>query len=501
MPQHTQQLRERLAQIEDLNSAASVLDWDQQTMMPPRGAELRAEALGTLARISHELFVAAETGRLLEAASTEVNGDGESDDARLIRRASRRWNKATKVPTELATELARAASIGQEVWAAARRADDFGAFAPYLEHNLELARRYADCFDEFEVPYDALLDDYQPRMTARTVGALFDQLKAELVPMIAEASEHVVDNSMLNVAVPIEAQRRLVDEIVEMMGFDREGWRLDDTVHPFATSFGVGDVRITTRWDENYFPMALFGAMHECGHGLYEAGIGKELQRSPLAQVDSLGMHESQSRLWENMVGRGRSFSTVLAPRISEFFGSGFEGLDPDLLFRVLNRVKPSLIRIEADEATYGLHIVIRFELEQELLHGQLSVAELPEAWNARVREYLGIEVPTNADGVLQDVHWSAGLIGYFPTYSLGNMIAGQLWARAHVDIGDLEAQIAAGELGGLRAWLGENIHRHGSRYTTEELLERVVGGPIAVEPFIGYLKDKLRDAYGVAPK
>ena len=499
MASHTHQLRERLAEIEDLNTAAGVLHWDQQTMMPARGAEQRAEALGTLARISHEMFVAAETGRLLEAAALEVGDDGESDDARLIRRSKREWDKASKVPSALATDLARAASVGQEAWVAARRDDDFAAFRPYLEHNLQLARRYADCFDEFEAPYDALLDDYQPRMTAAEVTVLFDRLKAELRPVIAQTSARSVDDSLLRGVVPAQAQRRLIDEIVGMMGFDRAGWRLDDTVHPFATSFGSSDVRITTRWDEDYFPTALFASMHECGHGLYEAGIGADLQRSPLGHVDSLGMHESQSRLWENMVGRGRSFCTVLAPRIAELYGGPLAGVDADSLFRVLNRVSPSLIRIEADEATYALHIVIRFELEQELLDGRLSVSELPEAWNARMHDYLGVEVPSNADGVLQDVHWSAGLIGYFPTYALGNMIAGQLWARVHEDIPDLEAQIAAGELGGLRSWLGETVHRHGARYTTEELLERVVGGPIAVEPFVAYLKDKLGDAYGVA--
>ena len=499
MPQQTQQLRERLAQIQDLTRIAELLEWDQQTMMPPRGAELRAEALGTLARIHHELLVDAETGRLLDTASAQLNGDVESDDARLVRRARRLWNKATKVPTDLAAELARAGSAGQEAWAAARSEDDFGAFAPYLERNLELARRYADCFDEFDSPYDALLDDYQPQMTAAQVTVLFDQLKAELVPLIAEAAGHTVDDSLLHAEVPTAAQRRLVDEIVAVMGFDRQGWRLDDTVHPFAVSFGPDDVRITTRWDEHYWPTSLFGAMHECGHGLYEAGIGKELQRATLGQVDSLGLHESQSRLWENMVGRSRGFCGVLAPRISELFGGAFAGLDPDALFRAVNTVRPTLIRIEADEATYGLHIVIRFELEQELLNGTLSVAELPEAWNARVHDYLGIEVPSDAKGVLQDVHWSAGLFGYFPTYALGNMIAGQLWARVHAEIGDLDDQIAAGELGGLRDWLRENVHRHGSRYTTEELLERVVGGPIAVDPFVAYLKHKLGDAYGVA--
>jgi len=499
MAQHTQQLRERLAHIEDLNAAASVLEWDQQTMMPTRGAELRSEALGTLTRISHEMFIAAETGRLLEAATAELNGDAGSDDARLVKRVRRDWDKATRVPTELAAELARAASVGQEAWVAARRDDDFDAFKPHLEHNLELARRYAACLDEFEGPYDALLDDYQPRMTAAEISALFDQLKAELVPLIAETSARSDDGALLRERVPTEAQRRLVDEIVGMMGFDRTGWRLDDTVHPFATSFGPSDVRITTRWDEDYFPTALLGAMHECGHGLYEAGIATDLQRSPLGRVDSLGLHESQSRLWENMVGRGRAFSGVLAGRISEAFGGRFADLDPDALFRALNRVHPSLIRIEADEATYGLHIVLRFELEQELIDGRLSVAELPEAWNARMHDYLGIEVPSNAMGVLQDVHWSAGLIGYFPTYALGNMIAGQLWAQVHAEVPGLDDQIAAGELSGLRGWLGEKVHRHGARYTTEELLERVVGGPIAVEPFVAYLKTKLGDAYGVA--
>jgi carboxypeptidase Taq len=498
MAQHTQQLRERLAEIEDVRAAAEVLQWDQQTMMPPRGAEQRADALGTLARISHDMFTAAETGRLLDAASAEVDGDGESDDARLVQHVRRDWGKATKVPTELATELARAASVGQEAWIAARRDDDFEAFRPYMEHNLELARRYADCFDEFAVPYDALLDDYQPRMTTAEVSALFDRLKAELMPLIAETSARSVDDGLLHGPVPTEAQRRLVDEIVGMMGFDSTGWRLDDTVHPFATSFGSSDVRITTRWDEDYFPTSLFGAMHECGHGLYEAGIGKDLQRSPLGRVDSLGLHESQSRLWENMVGRGRGFSGVLAPRISEAFGGRFAGVDAETLFRALNQVRPSLIRIESDEATYGLHIVLRFELEQELLDGRLSVAELPEAWNARMLDYLGIEVPSNAQGVLQDVHWSSGAIGYFPTYALGNMIAGQLWEQVHAEIPELDDQIAAGELSGLRSWLRENVHRHGARYTTEELLERVVGGPIAVEPFVAYLKDKLGDAYGV---
>jgi carboxypeptidase Taq len=319
------------------------------------------------------------------------------------------------------------------------------------------------------------------------------------VPLIARVAGLPLDDRCLHGRFPVETQRELVLQAVSMMGFNRASWRIDDAAHPFATSFGSGDVRITTRWDESYFASALFGAMHECGHGLYEAGIATSLQRTPIGRPDSLGLHESQSRLWENMVGRGREFSQVMAPRIAELFGGASAGLDPDALFRAVNRVKPSLIRVEADEATYALHIVLRFELEQELIDGTLAVDELPAAWNARMQEYLGIEVPNDADGVLQDVHWSGGMIGYFPTYAIGNLIAGQLWARVHEEIPGLDAQIAVGELAGLRGWLGENVHKYGSKFSTAELLARVVGTPIEVGPFVSYLKRKLSEVYEVS--
>jgi carboxypeptidase Taq len=269
-------------------------------------------------------------------------------------------------------------------------------------------------------------------------------------------------------------------------------------VHPFATRIGGGDVRITTRWDEHFFPTGLYGAMHECGHGLYEAGLPGRLRRSPIGSTESLGMHESQSRMWENMVGRGHAFCTVLAPRIAALAGGEMSGLDADALYRAVNRVKPTFIRVEADEATYALHIILRYELEQELVEGTLAVRDLPEAWNARFEQYLGIPVTNDIEGVLQDVHWSAGLIGYFPTYALGNLIAGQLWERAHVDIGDLEDQLAAGELGPLREWLRQRVHRHGAKFTTAELLAREAGGPMSVTPFTSYLKAKLGDVYRV---
>ncbi|MGO9752469.1 MAG: carboxypeptidase M32 [Solirubrobacteraceae bacterium] len=494
------ELRVRLAEIEDLGIAAGVLGWDQQTMMPPRGAQTRAESLATLARISHDLFVAPETGRLLQAAAASLNGaEADSDDVRLVRVTSRRWEKRRRVPTELAAELARASSLGQEAWALARRENDFATFAPYLERNLQLARRYVDCFDSFDRAYDVLLDDYEPGIKTADVTRLFSELRAELVPLIATVADLPLDDSCLHGHFPVAAQRTLVAGTVALMGFDPAGWRIDDSTHPFATSFGSGDVRITTRWDETYFASALFGAMHECGHGLYEAGIAPSLQRTPIGHPDSLGLHESQSRLWENMVGRSREFCIVMAPRIARQFGGPTAGLNADTLFRAVNRVKPSLIRVEADEATYALHIVLRFELEQELIEGRLAIAELPAAWDARVKEYLGIDVTSDAKGVLQDVHWSAGMVGYFPTYAIGNLIAGQLWARVHEDIPDLSKQIAAGELGALRTWLGDRVHRHGSKFTTTELLAQAVGGPIEVEPFVSYLKRKLSAVYRTA--
>ena len=489
-----------MAELTDLRTAASLLEWDQQTMMPPHGAPERAETLATLERISHDMFTAAETGRLLEQAAAEVEGEPEaSDDVCLVRVVHRRWEKARRVPTELAAGLARAASVGHAAWITARASSDFDAFAPYLEHNLELACRYVDCFDEFDCAYDALLDDYEPGIKTSHVASLFSELKAELLPLITTLGEHEdrVDDSCLRGRFPVPLQRALVEEVVTRMGFEAGSWRIDDAVHPFASGFGSSDVRITTRWDESFVPSGLYSAMHECGHGLYEAGIASSLARTPLGHAESLGLHESQSRMWENMVGRSRAFAGVLAPRIAALFGDGVgECAEPATLFRAVNRVKPSFIRVEADEATYSLHIILRFELEQALIEGRVAVRELPEVWNALTKEYLGLDVADDAQGVLQDVHWSGGSIGYFPTYALGNLIAGQLWERAHAELPDLDDQIGAGELMGLREWLRENVHRHGAKFSTTELLGRVVGGPIAVGPFVAYLKDKLSDVY-----
>ncbi|HET9073308.1 MAG TPA: carboxypeptidase M32 [Solirubrobacteraceae bacterium] len=500
MSSQLQQLREALAEVEDLRHAAAVAEWDQQTQMPPRGGAARAEVLATLEKVAHEKFAAASVGRLLEGAAAELESAGRQDpsddDVALVTHTRRVWEKARRVPTELAAELARAASLGQEVWVRARTENDFGAFAPVLSHQIELKRRYVECFEGFACAYDALLDDYEPQMKTAQVAALFTELRDALVPLIEAVSQRELDDSILHGHFPVEDQRRLVREVISLQGWNAEGWRLDDAAHPFATSFANSDVRITDRWDERYFPSSLYGAMHETGHGLYEAGIADALMRTPLGHGVSLGVHESQSRLWENMVGRGRPFAQVLSPRVVAVFGGALSDLSPERLFRAVNRVGGSLIRVEADEATYSLHVIIRFELEQALIEGRLAVADLPEAWNAKYRDYLGIEVPSDADGVLQDVHWSAGLFGYFSTYALGNLIAGQLWRQAHLDLGDLDAQIAAGELAGLREWLRVNVHHHGAKYLTPDLLHRVVGTGIEVGPFVDYLTAKLSDVY-----
>jgi carboxypeptidase Taq len=491
------ELRAWLAEISDLRSARAVLQWDKNTMMPPLGASMRGEQVATLERITHERFISAQTLELIEAAEGERNGQpDDSIDVRIVAEARRLYDKSRRVPVELAVARSKAASQGYRSWVAARAANDFDAYAPALEQNFGLARDYIACFDDYEDPYDIVLDDFAPGMRTSQVTALFEEMREQLLPLIQELSGREIDVAPLQVRYPVSDQRRMVDRVLRWMGFDDASWRLDDTVHPFEDSFSVTDIRLTTRYIERYFPTALYGAMHECGHGLYEAGVDPQFERTPLGTIRSSSIHESQSRLWENMVGRGRAFCTALTPALVQHSRGALDGLEPDDLFRAVNMVHPSTIRVEADETTYGLHIVLRFELERSLLRGDLDVADLPEAWNARMRDYLGVEVPSDAEGVMQDVHWSDGLIGYFPSYAIGNLIAGQLWERAHADISELDEQLARAELAPLREWLREHVHRHGSRYSDSDLLELAVGQGVQVTPFINYLRAKLGDVY-----
>jgi len=499
------ELRERLAEIHDLGRAAALLAWDERTMMPPGGANARADQLATLARTRHRMFASDEVGRLIEAARPGVEGlDPTSEPASLIRVAGHDWAKARRVPAELRAQLAHASALGEATWREARSQSDFELLRPRLEHNVELARRFADLFEgfgDFEHPYDPLLDEFEPGMPTAQMRAVLNQLRDGLTPLVEAAAQHGdrVDDACLRGPFAAEAQRALVDELVAELPLEAGTWRLDQTAHPFASAISQRDIRLTTRYDERYLPTALFGALHEAGHGLYEAGIGPELARGPLARPRSLGVHESQSRLWENWVGRGRPYIERLLPRLRTAFPDSFAGVSPDELYRAANRVRPSLIRVEADELSYNFHVLVRFELEIELFEGRLGVGGLPEAWSALMGEHLGVEVPDDAHGVLQDVHWAAGSFGYFPTYSLGNVIAAQLWEAARRDLPDLEQQIRAGDFAALGDWLREHVHQWGRRLEAPQIVERATGAPIEVAPYVRHLANKYGELYGLA--
>ena len=493
-------LKNRLHEIADLNKISQVLGWDQRVMMPPKGAAARAEQLATVGKILYEKFTSDEMGRLLEdLRGYEQSLPFESDEASLIRVTRRDYEKAICVPTSLRVEMTRTAAQGNQIWVEARKNSDFKSFLPVLEKQLELRHRYIECFPPAENPYDVLLDDYERGLTTREVQTVFDQLKKDLVPLIAAITERGEELSVapLHGHFPVDRQREFCLEVINRFGFEGDSWRLDPTAHPFASGSAIEDIRITTRYYEDFLPPALFGSMHEIGHGLYENGVSSTLERTLLARGASQSLHESQSRMWENLVGRSRSFWRFFYPRLQATFPDHFSNLDLEDFYRAINKIQPSLIRVEADEATYNLHIILRFELEQEMLSGSIALKDLPEAWNTRFKEYLGIDVPNDAMGVLQDVHWAWGMVGYFPTYALGNIISCQIWEKILVEIPDLYERFERGEFDLLRGWLRENLHRFGRKFTPKETLERVAGTPnIEVGPFIRYLKGKFGEIY-----
>ena len=485
------ELKERLGEIQDLQKTRSFLAWDQQVLMPAGGSGVRAEQIATLDRIAHSSFISAEIGRLLDRlAAFEAARPYDSDEASLIRVTRLDWEKARRVPADLRADMSRASSLALPVWAEARQNSDFSLFLPLLRQNLELRRRYVECFDAYDEPYDALLDDYERGTTSAEVRVVFDRLKTEQVPLVAAGSREGARPAR-DRSFPLEGQQQFELRVLERFGFDRNSWRLDPTVHPFASSLGIDDIRLTTRYHETNLD-GLFGSLHECGHGLYEHGVSRTLERTPLARGTSLGLHESQSRLWENLVGRSLPFWRFFYPLLRETFPDALAAVELEDWYSSVNWVQPSPIRVEADETTYNLHVILRFELEQELLAGSVGLAELPELWNARMLEYLGIEPPNDRLGVLQDVHWAGGHIGYFATYALGNVISAQIWERLSAELPDLDDQFAQGEFGELRAWLTERLYRHGRKFTPKETLERVVGGPIDPEPYLRYLGTKL---------
>jgi len=494
-------LKTLLGEVADIGSAIAVLHWDQQTYMPSGGAEERAMQIATLSRMAHELATSDEIGAAIEAAKADV-GDLEapSDEARLVRKTDRDFTKEKKVPSSWVTEFRRTTALAHRTWAKARQESDFSQFQSILEKIIDLRRQYAEFFTPFDHPYDPLLDDYEPGMKTAEVKSVFENLRpqqVELVHAISEVSERV-DDTPIHQDFDEKRQWDFGIEVIKAFGFDFDRGRQDKTVHPFTTDFGIGDVRITTRFDPQFFNTGVFSTLHEAGHAMYEQGVDQKFSRTPLAGGTSLGIHESQSRMWENLVGRSKPFWVAFYPRLKKYFPDQLGNVDVEAFYKAINKVEPSLIRVEADEATYNLHVMLRFEIETALLEGKVEAAELPDVWNTKMQEYLGITPPDDAQGVLQDVHWSEGLLGYFPTYALGNLVASQLWEKIEEDIPDLSQQIETAKFDVLLGWLRENVHQYGAKFEPMELLQRITGSGLSAEPYLRYLRSKFGEIYGL---
>ena len=502
-PQHHTALLDHLREAATLSSVASLLGWDQETYMPAGGADARAMQSSLLAGLAHERATDPKLGELLARCEADADLTGEPETAAELREIRRDYDLATKLPGDLVRELAETGSKAQHVWKGAREANDFKRFEPWLAKMIDLARRKAACYGTPAggEAYDALLNEYEPGARAKDTEAVFTPLRQRLSAFIKDIAANGTppDVSPLKAKVSPAAQHAFGLEVLGAMGFDLTAGRLDTTAHPFCSGLAAGDTRLTTRYRDQHFTDALYSTMHEGGHGLYEQGLPKaEKWGSPLAHSVSLGIHESQSRMWENFVGRSAEFWHWAKPIADKHFGTALVGVSPETMHKAVNTATPSFIRVESDEATYNLHVMLRFELERALLSGKLEAAEVPLAWNARVKDALGLDVPDDARGCLQDVHWSFGLIGYFPTYTLGNLYAAQMWEAVNAEITDLSAQMRRGQFGELLAWLRDKVHRHGRRYTAAELCQRITGKPLEADPLLRHLERRVKPAYGL---
>ena len=498
MGEKLSKLKELLGEVSDLNKAASVLSWDQQVNMPPGGSEGRGQQLATLGKIAQEKFTADEIGKLLDDLKQEY-ADGDSDDAAMIRVAARNYAKAIRVPAEFVAEQAIVSTKAFEAWVDARRKSDFSIFLPHLEKNVELVKKYVSFFPPADHPYDTLLDDYEPGMKTAEVKAIFDGLRPKQVKLIkAIAATKQVKDDFLHKKYN---EKKLWDfgvNVITQYGYDWNRGRQDKAPHPFETSFNVNDVRITTRFEADNPMATLFSTFHESGHAMYEQGVNPAYERTPLANGTSLAVHESQSRMWENLVGRSLPFWEHFYPKLKKTFPSQLDGVSLKSFYKAINKVEPSFIRVNADEATYNLHIMLRLELEIGMVEGSIAIKDLPEIWNAKMQEYFGITPPNDAMGVLQDVHWSYGSIGYFSTYALGNLVSAQLWEKINKDIRDLDDQIRLGNFSELLGWLRTKVHVHGHKYDPQDLVQMVTGSKITPEPYVRYLTKKYSEIYGL---
>jgi carboxypeptidase Taq len=482
-----------------IESIEALLGWDERTYLPPAGGEYRAEQMTYLSGLAHRKRTTPRLGELLgELASSDLVKDPHSDAGATIRELKRQYDKRIKLPQSLVEELTRASVLGQQAWVKARQDDDFKSFQPHVEKLYHLKRQQAECLGYKSRPYDALLDDFEPDAKTADVSRTLAGLRAELVPLVQAIMEsgRAAPVEILEREYPIAAQEAFAKAAAAAIGFEFDRGRLDVTHHPFCSGVGPHDCRLTTRYDGRFFNSAFFGTLHEAGHGIYDQGLRPDQFGLPPGTYVSLGIHESQSRMWENLVGRSQAFWQHFFPQLQAAFPAAARGVALDDFFWAVNHVAPSLIRVEADEATYNLHIIVRFELEQALLSQELAAGDLPAAWREKYREYLGIEPPNDKDGCLQDVHWSAALIGYFPTYSLGNLYASQFFEQADRDLGGLAAQFARGEFAPLKMWLQEKIHRRGQCYSAAELVKLVTGQPLSHAPLIRHLRGKLGPLY-----
>lgn len=496
------ELRRLLTEAELLGSCGSVLGWDEQTYMPEGGAEHRSNQLSLLAGLAHDRRTAPRIGEVLSSLEGLHDlGGPDSDLAANVREARRSYDRATKLPKRLVEELTKTTSLAQQAWKTARKDKDFAIFQPWLDKLIGLKREEAAAVGHGDgVPYDALLDEYEPGARSADIQAVFTPLRVELVKLVAaiQSSGRPPRTELLERHYPVEAQQVFAEAAAKLIGFDFERGRIDRSAHPFCSGFGPGDCRLTTRFHDHHFPSAFFGVLHEAGHGIYEQGLSVADYGLPTGQSVSLGIHESQSRMWENFVGRSRAFWTYLFPHAQTAFPGALKNVALDDFYAAINDVQPSFIRVEADEVTYNLHIMLRFELELKLLDGTLTAADVPTVWNETFQSFFQLTPPDDASGCLQDVHWSAGLMGYFPTYTLGNMYAAQMFETAGQELGNLSEQFAAGQFRPLKQWLNERVHQHGRKYPAPQLVERVTGRPLSAEPLVKHLWDKYAEVYGL---
>ena len=484
-----------------LNSCMSVLDWDQKTYIPKGGVQNRGNQLALLAGMSHQKATSPEIGDLLkQLEGSPLANDPDSFEAANIREIKHSYDKLVKIPKSLVEELTRVTTVAHEVWAEARKKSDFSIFFPYLEKIIKLKHQQAEAVGYEKHPYDALLDDFEPGATIEKVAKVFSDFRQELVDLVKAIanSGKRPDTSILKRDYPVDRQASFGREVASAIGYDFEKGRLDVTVHPFCVGIGPGDVRITTRYNPKHFGQAFFGILHEAGHGIYEQGLDPKRHGTPGGDSVSLGIHESQSRMWENLVGRSKPFWRHFFPNAQKIYPEALGEVRFEDFYFAINEAKPSFIRVEADEVTYNLHILVRFEIEQAFFGGDLLPKDIPDAWNERFKSYFDLVPPDDAQGCLQDVHWSAGYIGYFPTYSLGNLYSAQFFNQAKKELGNLEEQFARGEFGNLREWLKEKIHRQGQRYRAEKLAQVITGKPLSHRPLMDYLKTKYSELYGI---